>query len=91
MIESKWLKSLKEAEKAQYMFECCEGCDFYSCERIEEFRQFAESHPQDIKSKDLKEDFEGALDVELLSVSTAEVEGFEETETSITNIKLLIV
>ncbi len=80
MIESKWLKSLTEAEKAQYMFGHCEDCDFYPCERVEEFRQFAESHPQDIKSKDLKEDIEGALDVELLSVSTVEVEDFGETE-----------
>lgn len=80
MIEIKWLKSLTEEEKAQYMFGHCEGCDFHPCERVEEFRQFAESHPYDIKSKDLKEDFEGALDVELLSVSTVEVEDFGETE-----------
>lgn len=80
MIEKEWCKSLTEAERAKYMFEHCEECSFYRCERVEEFRQFAESHPQDIKSRDIKGDFEGALDLEPLSISIGTVEDFGEAE-----------
>lgn len=80
MIEKEWCKFLSEEEMAQYMFEHCEGCPCYPCERVEEFRQFAESHPQEVKTRDLKKDFEGALDVELLSASVIEVEDDEEPE-----------
>ena len=74
--EKEWCKSLTEAERAKYMFGHCEGCIFYRCERVEEFRQFAESHPQDIKSRDIKGDFEGALDVEPLPISISAAEDF---------------
>lgn len=57
MIEKKWYESLCDEEKAQYVFDFCVECEFYPCERVEEFCRFAASHSQDLTSDGLEIDF----------------------------------
>lgn len=92
MIQGKWSSSLNEEEIAQYMLDICIGCEFYPCECVWEFYQFAENHSNDIVSEIKKIDLAAEIIpiqrkdrgmIEVVSVSAIPLEEFEEDKRAI--------